>query len=233
MDYPDDFDTPAFPAGTRIAVSRFMGVAVCAMFVAVIFMCFIILWAVRSQRVDPFVVSVNEFTGEWTVVGHSHGNGPLEYPAVWALQQSVIADFAQDWFTLSDDEEINSEMWATCDRLTDCGVDVVHPYGDKTCALYCLAGEELFSAFVYDIVPDYQARVADGETWSVSKTDFQIEPAGQISEYGGTWKILAVVKSNMYGDMKIVAFAKVARNTNSYPQTLGYYVADFNAYKVN
>ena len=76
-------------------------------------------------------------------------------------------------------------------------------------------------------------RVADGETWSVSKTDFQIEPAGQISEYGGTWKILAMVKSNLYGDMKIVAFAKVARNTNSYPQTLGYYVADFNAYKVN
>lgn len=60
-----------------------------------------------------------------------------------------------------------------------------------------------------------------------------MEPADNITANGGTWRITATVQSNISGAIDIIAFAKIARNTSSYPQTLGYYVADFNAYKIN
>ena len=233
MDYPSDFNTPAFPAGPRIAISRFMAIASCALFVVVIGLCLVLLWAARSQRIDPFIVSVDEITGEWTVVGHSHGDGPVEYPALWSVQQSVIVNFATNWFTISENVEINDAMWQTCERATDCGTESDLKYGDAACALYCTAGEELFSRFVYDVVPAHQARVTNGEIWAVDKTKIQVVPAGQIADNGGTWRIFATIQSNISGDIAVVAFAKVARDTDRYPQTLGYYVADFNAYKIN
>ena len=233
MDYPNYFNTPAFPAGPRIAISRFMAIASCVVFVVIIFVCILLLWAVRSQRVDPFIVSVNSFTGQWAVVGHSHGNGPMEYPAIQSIQQSVIAEFAENWFTISEQTDINEALWKTCNRTDDCGMNNDLAYDDPSCALFCKSGEELFSRFIYDVVPNYQERVAAGEYWFVDKTQFQIEPAGQISDNGGTWRILATVQSNISGNINIIAFAKVARNIEIYPQTLGYYVADFNAYKIN
>lgn len=233
MDYPNDFNTPAFPAGSRIAISRFMAIASCVLFVVIIFMCALLLWAVRSQRVDPFIVSVDEITGQWNIVGHSDGNGPLEYPYLWSLQQSVIADFTADWLSISTNPSENEAVWKTCDRKTDCSTESTLPYGDKSCSLFCISGEDLFSDFVYDIVPDYQERVSNGERWVVDKTAIQMEPAGTINDNGGTWRVSATVQSNINGDMNIIAFVKVVRNPSLYPQTLGYYVADFNAYKIN
>lgn len=233
MDYPDNFDIPAFPAGTRIAISRFMAIASCVLFVLIIFACVVLLWSLRSGRVDPFIVSVDDITGQWTVVGHSHGNGPIEYPALWSFQQSVVGNFAANWFTISEITSENDAMWQTCKRDEMCGEKSKRGFDDKTCTLFCSSGEELFNRFIYDVVPDYQSRVAKGEYWVVDKTQFQIEPAGEINVSGGTWRILATIKSNISGDMTVFAFAKVARNPENYPQTLGYYVADFNAYKIN
>lgn len=103
----------------------------------------------------------------------------------------------------------------------------------KKCSLFCTSGEEVFSDFIYNVVPEYQERVSAGERWIVDKTTIQIEPAGQIKETGGTWRLSAKIQSNVSGDINVIAFVKVARNMSSYPQTLGYYIADFNAYKIN
>lgn len=233
MDYPSNFNTPAFPAGPRIAVSRFMAIASCVLFLLIVFMCAILLWATRSQSIDPFIVSIDSLTGQWTVVGHSHGNKPIEYPVLWSMQQSVVGNFTVNWFTISENLEENEAIWQTCERMTDCGMESKIAYDDKTCALFCNAGDGLFSRFIYDVIPDYQNRVSNGEHWVLDKTEIQIEPAGEIKEVGGTWKIYATVYSNISGNIEVVAFAKVARNLTSYPKTLGYYVADFNAYKIN
>lgn len=233
MDYPNDFNTPAFPAGSRIAVSRFMATASCVLFVVIVFMCVLLMWGVRSQRIDPFIVSIDSLTGQWNVVGHSHGNGLLEYPYLWSLQQSVVANFTTDWLTISTDAAKNEAVWKTCDRKTDCGAESELPFDDKSCSLFCISGEELFTDFIYDIVPDYQTRIANGERWVVDKTAIQMEPAGRITDNGGTWQVSATIQSNINGDMDIIAFVKVVRNTSMYPQTLGYYVTDFNAYKIN
>ncbi len=233
MDYPSNFNTPAFPAGSRIAISRFMAIASCVLFVLIIFMCAMLLWATRSQRIDPFIVSIDDVTGQWNVIGHSHDNGPIEYPALWSVQQAVVGNFTENWFTISSDSSINEAIWKTCKRSESCGAESIRPYDDKSCSLFCVTGEELFSRFIYDVIPDYQIRVSNGERWVLDKSTIQIEPVDQIKDVGGTWKINATVQSNISGDMDIVAFVKVARNVSSYPQTLGYYVADFNAYKMN
>ena len=101
LDYPSDFNTPAFPAGKSVALSRLMGIASCVTFLLVIFLCGILIWAVRSQRIDPFIVEIDKLTGQWTVVGHSHGNGPIEYSAKMALQESVLGNFTANWFSVS------------------------------------------------------------------------------------------------------------------------------------
>lgn len=160
MDYPSDFNTPAFPAGKSIAIARFMAIASCVLFLMIIFAGALLFWTARSQRIDPFIISVDNLTGQWTVVGHSHGNGPIEYPAVRMLQESVLGNFVANWFTISADVNKNDKMWQTCDRAESCRADNNYAYGDNSCALFCATGEELFSHFIYNVVPDYQERVA-------------------------------------------------------------------------
>lgn len=231
MDYPGSFDTPAFPAGKRIAVSRFMAIGISAMFFLIIFACGLLIWSVRSQRVDPFLISINNLTGQWSIVGHPHGQ--LQHNAMRTMQESVVGNFAADWFTISSDADENTAMWQTCDRDEYCQTDDILTYGDKTCALYCAAGEDIFSRFIYNVVPDYQNRAAAGERITLNMETIQIEPMGQVNENGGTWRLTATVQSNLSGETNIIAFAKVARDTKFYPRTLGFYVADFNAYNIN
>ncbi|HIU65216.1 MAG TPA: hypothetical protein IAC63_01075 [Candidatus Enterousia avicola] len=233
MDYPSNFNTPAFPAGPSIAVSRFMAIASCVLFVLIIFASGLLLWAVKSNRVDPFIVYVDDFTGQWSVIEHSHENAELEYPALWSVQQSVVGNFLENWFSISENPQENEILWQTCKRSDDCSIEAERAYDDKTCALYCITGEELFSKFIYDVVPIYQSRVSNGETWLIDKTEFQIEPVGKITDNGGTWRINGEIQSSISGNIEIIAFVKVVRNISLYPRTLGYYVADFNAYKIN
>ncbi len=233
MDYPSSFETPAFPAGKRIAVSRFMAIGISVLFLLIIFMCGILFWVSRSQKIDPFLVSINNVTGRWIDVGHSHGNAPFEYSTTRTMQESVVGNFAAKWFMISEDAENNDALWKTCERNVDCIGENTPAYGINDCAIFCMTSEELFSRFVYDIVPDYQNRFANGERWNLDKANIQIEPASTVSDVGGTWLLRANIQSNMSADINIVAFVKVARNVAFYPQNLGYYVADFNAYKIN
>ncbi|MBQ3039474.1 MAG: hypothetical protein IJD41_02850, partial [Alphaproteobacteria bacterium] len=67
MKYPDNFDTPTFPAGPRIALSRVMAIAIMVVFALILVAGGMILWASRSQQIHPFLVSVDDVTGAWTV----------------------------------------------------------------------------------------------------------------------------------------------------------------------
>ncbi len=233
MEYPDNFEIPTFPAGKRIAVSRFMAIGVSILFLITIFLCFFILWSSKSQRIDPFLISIDNVTGQWIDVGHSHTNGPIKYTAARLLQESVLGKFTEKWFLITQDEQVNDSIWQTCQRELSCINNNSIAYGENECSLFCLSGEELFSKFIYDVVPDYQNRFFMGEVWFIDKASIQMEPVSQISNIGGTWRIFAKIKSNLTEEINILAFAKIARNQNNYPQTLGYYVADFNAYKIN
>lgn len=233
MEYPSNFETPAFPAGKRIAVSRFMSIGIMVSFLLVLFLCGLIFWSVRSKSIDPFIVSIDDFTGQWTVVGHSHGGAPIKYMPMRAVQEAVVGNFTINWFTISSDTNANDALWQACNRQEECSNQSNASYSNKECALFCASGENIFNYFTLNMIPDYEQRVQNGERWVVDKASISIEPMAQFSELGGTWKVILTIQSNISGDINVVAFAKVARDTLNYPQTFGYYINDFNAYKIN
>ena len=67
------------------------------------------------------------------------------------------------------------------------------------------------------------------DVWVIRPNSLQITPIGET----GIWQVRVDVLSSLNPEpIKIIAYANVARNTELYPRTLGYYVADFNAYRI-
>lgn len=252
MRYPDDFDTSSFPAGKQISVSRVVGIAIMLVFLLIIFACGVLLWAQRSAHIHPFLVSINNITGQWQVVGHQH-HDVKEITTTQALQESVIGKFLEYRFWITDDAIFNENIWALCDRKTDCnpenkkglapqictemGLDAetckTVDMKTETCSLYCLSGDGLFSDFVSDVIPIYQEYALMGDTWVPDMSSVHMLPMGDVTEMGGTWQIRMTIKSILYGPIQILAYANILNSLEMYPKTLGYYVADFNAYKIN
>ncbi len=243
LNYPQDFDTPAFPAGRSLAINRFMAIGIAAMAFAVMVMCGLVWWVGQSRRIDPFLVSINPVTGMWNNVGHSHGENTVDINR--AMQESVAGQFVENWFTISEMAQLNNARWQPCrrDEITDTNDT---EYADNTYAISCRASQELYSHFVRDVMPEYTQRVENGERWVLDRARIQIEPVsvptvktGMFSapvetfEHGATWRMWTVIQSNISGDMNVVAFIKINRDVARYPETMGFFVTEFNAYKLN
>lgn len=231
MDYPDNFETPAFPAGKRIAVSRVLAIAASVIFLLTVAVCGLIVWSEHSVRIHPFLISVDELTGQWAIVGHSHGDRAI---SAWqALQESVIGNFAENWFEISLDTNTNNARWAECAVAKECGTNANRAYGDETCALACATNATVMQNFRQNIMPKYQLRSEMRETWTLNTSSMTISPIDPVSQNGGTWQIQATVMSNDSGPISVIAYARVARDKQIYPTTMGFYIADFNAYRLN
>lgn len=232
MRYPDDFYTPSFPAGRPLAVSRMVAVAIMVVFVLIVCACVMLFWTQRSVKIHPFLVSINPITSQWDVVGHHHKE-IAEITAARALQESVIGKFMHNWFLLSNNEELNNTRWKSCERETECtpnsNVDVL----SEECAIYCISSDDIYLRFVEQIIPGYQMRIASGETWELDISSMQITPVGGVNAAGGTWQIRANILSSTRGPITILAYAQVGFASDSYAKTMGYYISDFNAYKIN
>lgn len=231
MKYPDEFDTPTFPAGKQIAVTRVMSIAVMSVFLLILFACGLLLWVQKSVHVHPFLVSINQVTGQWEIVGHQHGD-VKEMTTVQSLQESVIGKFLEYHFFVTDDAAFNANIWAKCERQTACTPDQAGR-GSEMCALYCLSSEDEHEKFMQDIIPLYQRMAASGDMWTLDIKSVEMTPISTITSAGGTWQIRATINSSVFGPMKILAYANVMQDTKMYPQTLGYYINDFNAYRIN
>lgn len=232
MEYPSGFNTPTFPAGSRLAATRLVAIATMVVFVLIVVMCGLLLWTQRAATVHPFLVSIDNITGQWAVVGHNHGR-VREITTAQSLQESVIGKFIQYWFWVSASDNVNAALWRSCDREKQCNPENKTGIDTEECAIYCMAGEDIYSRFVASVVPDYQSRVVNGETWLVDMASIKTTPIGAIQDTGGMWQVRASVYSNKSGAIKILAYVRLARDAAQFPQTMGYYVSDFNAYKIN
>ena len=226
MRYPDEFNTPTFPAGPRIALSRVMSIATMVVFALILAVGGGIYWASQSQHIHPFLVTVDEITGSWQVVGHDHGERTITTNR--AMQESVIADFTKNWFTISDNQTGNDNLWYGFEDRAECYADNRPSNGQ----IFCASGEELYNYFIQTVVPDYQVRIADGETWSVDVNNIYLNETGNVTDAGGTWRIMTQIDSSIYGPMQIMAYITLGRDDTIYPDTLGFYVTDFNAYRM-
>ncbi len=230
LDYPASFDISVFPAGRRIALSRVMAICTMVVFMIAVCVCALLLWVVNSRQMDPFMISINRDTGAWTVVGRT---GPtLDYSVNRTVQESVVGNFVENWLNISAQGDENQAAWGKCspeDCLSGNGV----LFGTRRCVLYCASNDDVYNRFTYNVRDDYMARAAAGETWTIDMTTMHIEPMGDVSDAGGAWRVRARVLSNINPDFDVDVFIKVARHLNDFPSSMGYYIADFNAYRIN
>ena len=231
MKYPDDFNTPAFPEGKFVAVSRFMATAVMVIFFIIICLCAAIFWAKKAQDISPFLVSMGTNGEKWTTVAHD--NHITEIPAYYVLQESVLNKFVRNWFTIQDDILLNQANWAECNRnspvcLENADEDI------ETCAIYCTSSNAVFDDFKNVVLPAYsELETNEAAVWSVQKVS--VHPAYSwkfITETGGLWKIEVWVKTGV-SVTRFMGYARIEYNAVQYPRTMGYYISEFNTYRMN
>lgn len=232
MKYPDDFNTPAFPAGRFVAVSRFMAVMVVIVFFVCVCLCGIIFWAKRSQSVSPFLISINPNGARWTTV--SFNCNKTSVPAYYVLQESVLNKFIKNWFTISDNIFTNQANWSgECTRNSP---ECTKTTGDmvETCAIYCKSSDSVFDNFTKVVLPVFsKLETDDAAVWDVVAINVKpLISQDVITEFGGLWHINVFVNT---GDdiVNFVGFARMAYDQVLYPKTMGYYVSEFNTYRMN
>ena len=228
MNYPDDYNVPTFAAGKSIAVSRTMGIGIMSGFFIIIFLCGLLIWTIRSARVEPYILATGGINDEWQIVKPGDTQPKIEMTRSQVIQESVVWKFVQDWFSISNDAEVNKVIWDTSCKRSDCYTTD----GSRPCRLYCVTSDDLFRNFKEKILPTYEALFDSHEYWTPDTDKIRITPVGDISIAGGTWRIqLPIVTNN--GTINVMAYAKVTRDTKAYPNTMGYHIADFNAYRID
>lgn len=232
MDYPEDFNTSALPAGGRLALSRTVGIWIAVSLFLIICCGVAIPWLVKNKTIDPFVIYVNAPQGEWRLIGRSDTMRALPYYD--AAQRALIGVFASKWFSIDQNNSFNESNWASCTRAQICPTQI--PTTQNTaefCGLYCLGGEDVYHTFVSQVMPVYQAVADFGDEWRLNTGTLMIMPNGDIDDKGGSWTLRGRVYSRQQnaGYFNVVAYVAVARDIEKYPQTLGFYVTQFNAYR--
>lgn len=231
MKYPDDFNTPAFPEGKFVAVSRFMGTAVSCIFFLIVCLCGIILWVKRTQDVSPFLVSINPNGERWTVVAND--NHKTEIPAYYVLQESMLNRFVRDWFTVSADANLNAARWKKCEHESEECTGNIRSDGN-TCAIYCMSDTNVWDSFENVVKPVFnELSTRDGDVWTVKSVSVKpVDSVASVTQGGGFWKLEVVVQTNN-GDILFTGFARTNYDEQTYPKTMGYYVSDFNTFRMN
>ena len=231
MAYPDDFDTSAFVAGRRIALSRIAAIWVMVALFLVVATCIALPLIQRRMRISPFIIHVDGAHGEWNLVGYDAPEIDIPYYA--SVQRALVGIFTEKWFTISGDKNLNESNWAGCNRTNICSQTVPNTFWNGAgCDLYCISGTDMYQNFTNNVLPSYQSRLEFGERWYVDMSNITIQPNGRITKSGGSWVVNARVHSNLNDDFDIIAYIKVAYDIARYPATLGYYVTKFNSYRI-
>lgn len=206
-----------------------MGIGIMSGFLIIIFLCGILIWTIRSVRVEPYILSTGGINDEWSVIQSSNSRPTIEMTSGQVIQQSLVWKFVQDWFSISNDNNINTELWDSSCKRTDCNTsDASHP-----CKILCASSDDLFRRFKEDVLPTYKQRVNAGEYWLPIANSIHIAPVGRVTDAGGTWRIEMSVGTSTGDTVKIMAYAKIAKSGKYHDSTMGYYITDFNAYRVN
>ena len=230
MNYPNDFDTPVFPAGKVIAFSRRVSIWISCCFLLIIFMCCFLLYFWSQKSNYPFLISIDPITDEWSVVAYPGKTFKDTFEQSQIIQEKLVDDFVTNWFTISRDKNDNDLRWQECNTNECSDAEQFNPQNIK-CVLFCASDTELFKEFSTTVLPEYKARFSQrAERWTVVKKNIQLD---RSSEDNSIWQVVAVVHSSVNGVFNVLSFVTVSRDPESHPATLGYYVKDFNSYRIS
>lgn len=203
-------------------------------FFLVVACCIAIPYLQNNRTVSPYVIYVDGMHGKWEMVGQVRPN--IVVPYYDSMQRALAGIFTKKWFTISDNPGVNSKNWMQCDRATACTDRVSNTFEtDIGCDIYCMAGDNMYRNFADNVLPMYKEYESMGQRWFVNSDKITISSGERNknanSANGGTWIVRARVQSNLNGDFDVIAYVKIAYDIERYPQTLGFYVADFKAYR--
>ena len=151
LSYPRDYDTPAFPAGKFVAFSRAVFIWISVIFFLIICACGFILLSRHLKTNYPFLISVDPFSNEWTVIAYPNKNTKETVEQHQMFQEKLVKDFVTAWFTISTDKETNEKRWQDCsidedeeNPVNKCENPDQYAPESLECAIYCNSGEDLY-----------------------------------------------------------------------------------------
>lgn len=231
MEYPNNFDVPSFPAGKTVAFSRSMAIWISIVFFLIVVACGFVLFGIHQKKNYPFLISIDPFTDEWSVVAYPQEKKEI-VPQYQIIQEKLVRDYVTNWFSISGNQAANESRWHQCSFEECKHSEQFNPY-NLNCALSCKSSSELFKSFSEKVLPEYRARVEQGaEKWTVGQMLITPPNKTEISETYGNWQVIVNITSNISGNFKVLGFITLKRNVDEYPSTFGYYVQDFNTYRI-
>ena len=229
MGYPNDFNIPAFPAGKTIALTRSVSVWISVVFFLIVAVCCFILLGIRYKTNYPFLISIDPITDDWNVVTYPKEKQKEVYQQYEFIQEKLVNDFVVNWFTISSNKQINEDRWSEC-SVDECGDPEQFNPANTYCALVCKSDSAVFKDFQDNVLPLYRAMINQAsETWRI--VGKQILPI-KMSENGSQWQVYIVIQSAVMGQFNVLAFVDIARRIDMYPATFGYYVKQYNSYRI-
>ena len=230
MDYPNDFDIKSFPAGKTIALSRSVSIWISIVFFLIIAMCGFLLLGIHFKGNYPFLIAIDPFTEEWSVITYPGKNENETVHQYQIVQEKLVSDFVTNWFTISDNSQINNSRWNEC-TIDECtGAEQFNPE-NTNCAISCKSNEKVFGEFSENVLPEYQKLANIGAQWSIGR--MLITPPTTPNASGGMWQVYTTIYSTKTQPFDVLAFITIEQDTNKYPSTLGYYISTFNSYRIN
>ena len=227
MNYPNEFDTPTFPAGKAIALSR--GVSIWTLIISflIICACGLMLLLIRAKNNYPFLISTDPYTSDWSVVAYPEQKRTISLKEI--VQENLVRRYVENWFSIYKNDFVNDSLWSECSDA-DCEKPEQYDPKNKKCALFCSSDTELFEQFTKKIVPEYRARIEQNSETMRVVSQFITPPVSEKNT-PNVWQSSAIVDSSVYGRFSVLVFMELGKADGKYPATLGYYVKDFNSYR--
>ncbi|MBQ6109806.1 MAG: hypothetical protein IJL05_00280 [Alphaproteobacteria bacterium] len=229
MNYPNDFDTSTFPAGKTIAFSRSVSIWIAVVFFCIIVACGLVLLLNNSKRNYPFLISSDSLTSDWTVVAYPEKNLKISHDRI--IQESLVRNYVIHWFSINKNNSINESRWRNCESFDCESTDQYNPH-NYNCALFCVSSQELFQQFYNNVMPEYRDRIDQASETIMVKSQLITPPTNKNSK-AGLWQSYVELESSVNKKFDVLAFIELGHDDKGrYPATLGYYVKDFNAYRM-
>ncbi len=188
------------------------------------------LLLIKSKNNFPLLISADPWTADWSIAAYPEDTSKITTNQI--IQENLVRKYVEYWFNINKDYSLNEALWKTCTNR-DC--DSLERYDpmDMQCALYCSSGTELFQQFTEKIIPEYRDRI-EQESETMHVVAQLITPPSQAENTSNIWQSFATIMSSKNGMANVLVFLELGQDKKGkYPANSGYYVQDFNAYRVS
>ena len=188
------------------------------------------LLLIKSKNNFPLLISADPLTSDWTISAYPESTSKITTNQI--IQENLVRKYVEYWFSINKDNSVNESLWKTCtDR--DCDSLERHDPMNLQCALYCSSSTELFKQFTEKIIPEYQDRI-EQESETMHVVAQLITPPAQAESASNIWQSFATIMSSKNGIVNVLVFLELGQDKKGkYPANFGYYVQDFNAYRMS